>query len=288
MVRSVLTHKRWQGDYIAIFALYGYRKDPADHSRLLPDPEAAAVVRHIFALYLQGYGTARIAHIFNAEGVPAASVYRQQHGGPAHTGSGQWSRATLHQMLTNRTYAGDLEQGRRRKVSYKSARSVRLPRSQWIVVPGTHEGLVSPRRLCRRTGAAGRRGRGACKLHGLPRWVDFAGRHIGDIGLEAHRHVAGAGRWAAQMHGDFAGHDHLAQHVAGQALLGRGAAAAVAGKQHMGWDGDGLGRGFRAGRAFPSPPPGKNSSRATVCWPSNTCTPSKIWLCQPLASARRR
>ena len=40
-VRSVLTHKRWQGDYIATFALYGYRKDPADHSRLLPDP-----VRH--------------------------------------------------------------------------------------------------------------------------------------------------------------------------------------------------------------------------------------------------
>ena len=65
-VRSVLTHKRWQGDYIATFALYGYRKDPADHSRLLPDPEAAAVVRHIYALYLQGYGTARIAHILNA------------------------------------------------------------------------------------------------------------------------------------------------------------------------------------------------------------------------------
>lgn len=85
-VRSVLTHKRWQGDYIATFALYGYRKDPADHSRLLPDPEAAAVVRHIFALYLQGYGTARIAHILNAEGVPPPSVYRQQHGGPAHTG----------------------------------------------------------------------------------------------------------------------------------------------------------------------------------------------------------
>lgn len=160
-VRSVLTHKRWQGDYIATFALYGYRKDPADHSRLLPDPEAAAVVRHIYALYLQGYGTARIAHILNAEGIPPPSVYRQQHGGPAHTGSGQWSRATLHQMLTNRTYAGDLEQGRRRKVSYKSARSVRLPRSQWIVVPGTHEGLVSRADFAAVQARLARRGRGA-------------------------------------------------------------------------------------------------------------------------------
>ena len=119
------------------------------------------MVRHIFALYLQGYGTARIAHILNAEGIPPPSVYRQQHGGPAHTGSGQWSRATLHQMLTNRTYAGDLEQGRRRKVSYKSARSVRLPRSQWIVVPGTHEGLVSRADFAAVQARLARRGRGA-------------------------------------------------------------------------------------------------------------------------------
>ena len=129
-VRSVLTHKRWQGDYIATFALYGYRKDPTDHSRLLPDPEAAAVVRHIYALYLQGYGTARIAHILNAEGIPPPSVYRQQHGG-------------------------------RRKVSYKSARSVRLPRSQWIVVPGTHEGLVSRADFAAVQARLARRGRGA-------------------------------------------------------------------------------------------------------------------------------
>ena len=142
-------------------AIYGYKKDPEDKDHWLVDEEAAAVVRHIFALYLQGYGTARIAHILNAEGVPPPSVYRQQHGGPAHTGSGQWSRATLHQMLTNRTYAGDLEQGRRRKVSYKSARSVRLPRSQWIVVPGTHEGLVSRADFAAVQARLARRGRGA-------------------------------------------------------------------------------------------------------------------------------
>ena len=76
-------------------------------------------------------------------------------------GSGQWSRATLHQMLTNRTYAGDLEQGRRRKISYKSARSVRLPRSQWIVVPGTHEGLVSRADFAAVQARLARRGRGA-------------------------------------------------------------------------------------------------------------------------------
>ena len=53
-VRAVLDHKRRSGSYIASFALYGYRKDPQDHSRLLPDEPAAQVVRQIFALYLQG------------------------------------------------------------------------------------------------------------------------------------------------------------------------------------------------------------------------------------------
>ena len=52
-VRAVLDHKRRSGCYIASFALYGYQKDPQDHNRLVIDPEAAAVVRRIFALYLQ-------------------------------------------------------------------------------------------------------------------------------------------------------------------------------------------------------------------------------------------
>ena len=87
-----------------------------------------------------------------------------------------------------------------------------------------------------------------------PGRVDFAGRHVGDIGLEAHRHVFGAGRRAAQMHRDLAGHDHLAQHIAGQAFFRRGAAAAAPGKQPVGRDGNGLGRFFprRQGIALPA------------------------------------
>lgn len=68
---------------------------------------------------------------------------------------------TLHQMLTNRTYAGDLEQGRRRKISYKSARSVRLPRSQGPWCRVAHEGLVSRADFAAVQARLARRGRGA-------------------------------------------------------------------------------------------------------------------------------
>ena len=45
-------------------------------------------------------------------------------------------------MLTNRSYAGDMEQGRHKKVSYKSKKTVWIPKKDWIVVPGTHEGII--------------------------------------------------------------------------------------------------------------------------------------------------
>ena len=47
-VRASLDLKRRQGKFIGSFASYGYRKDPNDHSRLLIDEAAAAVVRDIF------------------------------------------------------------------------------------------------------------------------------------------------------------------------------------------------------------------------------------------------
>lgn len=145
-VRSVLTHKRRAGQYIAAFALYGYAKDPADHNRLVIDPEAAGVVRQIFGMYLSGLGTTRIAQVLNREQIPSPGLYRQmrEKNTPYYIGTPHksWSKATVHRLLTTRTYAGDMEQGRHRRVSYKSPKTVWLPREQWIVVPGTHPGII--------------------------------------------------------------------------------------------------------------------------------------------------
>lgn len=147
-VRSVLTHKRRAGQYIAAFALYGYVKDPSDHSRLVIDPEAAGVVRRIFGLYLAGYGTTRIARLLNEEGILPPGRYRaQRQAFPYYnkeTAGERWSKATVHRLLTTRTYAGDMEQGRHRRVSYKSPKTVWLPREAWIVVPHTHAAIIAP------------------------------------------------------------------------------------------------------------------------------------------------
>ena len=74
-IRAVLDFKRREGRFIGSFAPYGYRKDEADHNRLVPDPQAAQVVREIFRRYLAGEGTARIAAGLNAAGVPSPTAY---------------------------------------------------------------------------------------------------------------------------------------------------------------------------------------------------------------------
>ena len=146
-VRSVLDHKRKEGQYIASFALYGYQKDPAVKGRLQIDPEAAEVVRRIYAMTLRGVGAHKIAQILNEEGVPSPTAYKQQNGERYHLTpktpcKSLWSSGTVYQMLHNQTYAGDLVQGRHKKVSYKSKRTVWLPKAQWIVVENTHEAII--------------------------------------------------------------------------------------------------------------------------------------------------
>ena len=148
-VRAVLDHKRKEGVHIGSSALYGYRKDPGEKGRLLIDPEAAGVVRRIFAMALGGAGARRIARTLNDEGTPCPAVYKQQKGAcglrTARTPEAAlWQSATIYQMLHNQTYAGSLVQGRHKKVSYKTKKTIWLPRSQWIVVPGTHEAIVDP------------------------------------------------------------------------------------------------------------------------------------------------
>ena len=200
-VRSVLTHKRKAGQYIAAFALYGYAKDPADHNRLVIDPEAAGVVRRIFGMYLAGLGTTRIAQVLNREGVPPPGYYRLLKEGrlPYYNispSAERWSRSGVHRLLTTRTYAGDLEQGRHRRLSYKSPKTVWLPRSQWIVVPGTHPGIIDRETFDRvqqilrrgaRSGTGGRihplAGRVVCGLCGKPMEQTASGR----VGLDGTR-----------------------------------------------------------------------------------------------------
>ena len=146
-VRSVLDHKRKEGLFIGSFARYGYCKDPNAKGKLIIDPEAAEVVRRIFSMALNGIGTHKIARILNDEKIPSPTAYKQLHGihyriALKNTNAALWSSPTVYQILHDQLYIGNMVQGRHKKISYKTEKTMWLPKSQWIVVENMHEAII--------------------------------------------------------------------------------------------------------------------------------------------------
>lgn len=146
-VRASLDLKRRQGKFIGSFASYGYRKDPNDHSRLLIDEAAAAVVRDIFDWFLAGTSVLGIAKRLNEQRIPNPSAYKRQQGmNYCHPASdkldGLWPDSSVRRILHNPLYTGTMVQGKNRMKSYKLHISEAVPKEKWITVEQTHEAII--------------------------------------------------------------------------------------------------------------------------------------------------
>ena len=146
-VRASLDLKRRQGKFIGSFASYGYRKDPNDHSRLLIDEPAAAVVRDIFNWFLAGTSVLGIAKKLNAK---AFRIHPAYNGSRAmnyrHPTSDKlddlWPDSSVRRILRNPLYTGTMVQGKTaRKPQLHVSEAV--PEDEWITVEQTHEAIIS-------------------------------------------------------------------------------------------------------------------------------------------------
>lgn len=147
-IRSQLEIKRRRGDFIGSFAVFGYRKDPADRHRLLVDDYAAEVVRDIFAWKLDGLSAGDIAARLSAAGIPTPMDYKQSQGMNYSTSfrikeKSEWSAGMILRILKNPVYTGVLEQGRVTTPSYRVKRLVNKPREEWAVVENCHEAIIN-------------------------------------------------------------------------------------------------------------------------------------------------
>ena len=147
-IRSQLEIKRRRGDFIGSFAVFGYRKDPADRHRLLVDDYAAEVVRDIFAWKLDGLSAGDIAARLSASGIPTPMDYKQSQGMNYSTSfrikeKSEWSAGMILRILKNPVYTGVLEQGRVTTPSYRVKRLVNKPREEWAVVENCHEAIIN-------------------------------------------------------------------------------------------------------------------------------------------------
>lgn len=141
-VRSALDARRKQGKFIGSFAPYGYRKDEADHNRLIVDGEAAETVRNIYGSFLSGMSILSIARELNVKGVPNPSSYKAQKGFKCNRSGALWCDATVRRILTNEIYIGNLIQKKNQTVSHKIHLSRPVGECDRIKVTDTHEAII--------------------------------------------------------------------------------------------------------------------------------------------------
>lgn len=147
-VKSQFEIKRKNGECIAPFAPYGYRKGEGNKKQLVTDEYAAEIVRRIFQWKIEGMAVSAIADKLNGLGVLSPKEYKRfigsnYNGGFIGAGKSMWSSSTVKRILTNEMYTGHLVQGKTEKVSYKLKKSIEKPREAWVKVENTHEPVIS-------------------------------------------------------------------------------------------------------------------------------------------------
>ncbi len=146
--RTAIRVKGESGKPTTNCAIYGYVKDPADKYHWVVDEEAAAVVRRIFQLTIEGKGPYDIACILHDEKVEAPAVYQARQGrGTWKTKEDfphpyNWSGFVVGQILSKPEYMGHTVNFRSHKESYKDKIAVRNTPENWLIFENTHEAIV--------------------------------------------------------------------------------------------------------------------------------------------------
>ena len=146
-IKTALHTMMDRGEY-CFRAPYGYKKDPEDNHKLLPNEETAPVVKRIFNMAAQGYSTWAIAEALTNDGVYPPLKYRVYelegiHSGNAEMMSDEWNNTTVKRILKNPVYLGHTMLGKSKKVSPKSEVKRFVPQEEWRITMNTHEPLVS-------------------------------------------------------------------------------------------------------------------------------------------------
>lgn len=140
-IKSAVDLKKLNGEYVYGQAPYGYKKGKLKNT-IEVDEEAAIVVRRIFQLAKQGVTVTQIAQKMNEEKVLTPSVYLASVRGKYKTRD-FWTFESVRNILINRIYTGDTVPFKSHVVRIGSNRVKMIPEEEQIVLPDTHEAIIS-------------------------------------------------------------------------------------------------------------------------------------------------
>ena len=147
-VRSHLDVKRKNGECVASFAVYGYKKNPENKNQLIVDEVAAQSVKEIFFMAMDGFSADSIAKHLNEEGVLSPLEYKKANGSRyqcafATKNRSLWNPITVRRILGNEVYTGVLLQGKTTTPNYKTKKVIQKQKEEWDRSENTHEAIIS-------------------------------------------------------------------------------------------------------------------------------------------------
>ena len=146
--RTAIRVKGESGKPTTNCAIYGYRKDPDNKYHWLIDEEAAAVVRRIFQLTIEGHGPYEIATMLCEEKIETPAAYFARQGRGVWKSREDiprpysWNGFAVGQILSKPEYMGHTVNFRSHKESYKDKRAVVHSPEDWLIFENTHEAIV--------------------------------------------------------------------------------------------------------------------------------------------------
>ena len=144
-IRSTFQSKGKSGKHLTGTVIYGYLWNEA-RDQWLVDPEAAEVVKRIFAMTIEGYGPYQIASKLKEEKVLIPSAYLARHGEGVNKNKTfkdvyGWGSSTICNILEKREYLGHTINFKTRK-HFKDKKSHYVPEDEWTIFENTHEPII--------------------------------------------------------------------------------------------------------------------------------------------------
>lgn len=144
-VKSALTAKRLNGEFIGTSATYGYLKDPKDKHKLIIDKVVSKYVIEIFNSIIEGKLASKIADELNKNNILTPAAYKRKNELESNNmeTDKRWNAKMINKMLKDRIYVGDLIQGKKKVENYRSHKLITTKKDEWIIIQNNHESIIS-------------------------------------------------------------------------------------------------------------------------------------------------
>ncbi len=147
-IRAVFKAKGQAGKPLCTNPPFGYVKDPNNKDHWIIEEHAAAVVREIFSLCVDGYGPSQICGIMVKEGHMNPTGYMRSLGIATPdtrtiVDDYSWQPSTVSHILSRKEYLGCTVNFKTYRKSYKIKKQLKRDPSEWQVFEGTHEPIIT-------------------------------------------------------------------------------------------------------------------------------------------------